>query len=61
MSQVKANTITIKLPDGSSRSLDDGATGADLAKSIAQGDTTVSIVIHDAGLSVTFRKLNGPS
>ncbi|MGH9550700.1 MAG: TGS domain-containing protein, partial [Terriglobales bacterium] len=36
MSQVKTE-ITVNLPDGSKRSLGEGSTGADLAKSIAQG------------------------
>src|SRR5438552_18904326 len=36
MSQVETQ-INVNLPDGSKRSLDGGATAADLAKSIAQG------------------------
>src|SRR5262249_29927469 len=36
MSKVETQ-ITVNLPDGSQRSLDEGATGADLATSISQG------------------------
>ena len=40
--------ITITLPDGSSRSLDDGATAGDLAASIGRGLAKAAVVAEVA-------------
>ncbi|HEY9778242.1 MAG TPA: threonine--tRNA ligase [Planktothrix sp.] len=49
MSQVKERMITVKLPDGSTRSLNEGSTGADLAKNISQG-------LYNEAVGITVNK-----